>query len=342
MKQNQRPQIYLIFFICLSAISCQNEKEPDLSKIKVNIPVERFDLELASLKPSDVAARVPQLEKKYGRFYADYMEGMLGLGPVSDTAYYQTLRSVLQNKDFKELTAEVNRVYPDMEESQEELTSAFKHLRYYFPKQKLPRIIAFVSGFAVQTPVGDGYTGIGLDMFLGRNSKFYPALIQSIPQYISRRFTPEAITPRVVEGFIREDMFPVRDADRSFLAKMVYQGKVLFLMDAFMPAMPDSLKLGYTSQQLVWADQYKPEVWAYFLENDLLYETDYMKIQKYLSDAPFTPGLGGADSAPKLGVYTGWQIVKQYMERNPSVTLPELLEETDAQKVLEGSKYKPR
>ena len=343
MKFKRRQQIYLIFSICLLAAACKNKKEVDVSHIQVNLSIERFDKELSALSPAHVSVKAPQLKQKYGHFYADFMESILGVGSVTDTAYYTQLRSVLSNKDYKELAAEVNRTFPDLQDQEEELTDAFKHIRYYYPKTKLPRVITFFSGFSVQTPVGNDYIGIGLDMFLGLTSRFYPALVQSIPQYISRRFTPENITPRVIEGLIREDIFPDQDKDRSLLAKMVYNGKILYMMDAVMPDIADSLKIGYTSEQMEWAATYQPEVWAYFLQNNLLYEADYMKIQKYLTDAPFTPGIGqDSKSAPKLGVYTGWQIVKRYMERNPDSTLQQLMEESDPQKILNGSKYKPR
>ena len=337
------PQIYLIFLICLLVASCKNEKEVDLSHIKVNLSIERFDKELSLLTPAQVSVKAPQLKQKYSHFYGDFMESILGVGPVTDTSYYQQLRTVLNNRDYKELASEVSRTFPDLQEQQDELNDAFKHILYYYPKTKPPRLISFFSGFSVQTPVGNDYIGIGLDMFLGRQSKFYPALVQSIPKYISRRFTKENITPRVIEGFVREDMFPDNDSDRSLLSKMIYNGKILYMMDAVMPKVADSLKVGYTSEQIDWAKTYEPEVWAYFLQNNLLYETDYIKFQKYLTDAPFTPGIGAdSKSAPKLGVYIGWQIVKKYMERSPEVSLQDLMKEADFQKILNGSKYKPR
>ena len=343
MDLQRRPQIYLIFFICLFTASCADKKEPDVSHIKVDLSIERFDKELSALQPAQVSAKAPQLKQKYGHFYADFMESILGVGPVADSSYYPQLRTVLNNSDYKELAKEVNAKFPDLDEQQAELTDAFKHIRYYYPETKIPRLISFFSGFSVQTPVGNDYIGIGLDMFLGADSKFYPAIVQSIPQYISRRFTPENVAPRVMEAFIREDLFPANDADRSLLSRMVYNGKVLYMMDAVMPDKADSLKIGYSTEQMKWAERYQPEVWAYFLENNLLYETDYMKIQKYLTDAPFTPGIGeDSKSAPKLGVYLGWQIVKKYMERNPDLGLQGLMKETDAQKILNGSKYKPR
>ena len=337
-------QIYLFFFTCLTMTSCNNKKGADISHIDLNIPIERFDQTLNSLNPGDISLKVPELQKKYTWFYDDYMERMISVGQASDTTYYSNLRSVLQNKDYLALKSIVEGTFPDMHKQQDELTDAFKHIRYYYPGQKLPRLISFISGFAVQTPVGNDYIGIGLDMFLGAaGSKFYPALRLSIPHYIARRFTPENITPRVMEAFIREDMFPQDDNDRSMLAKMIYNGKILYFMDAVMPEINDTLKIGYTTEQIQWCKDYEAGIWAYFLQNELLFETDYMKIQKYLAEAPFTPGIGeNSNSAPKLGVWTGWQIIRKYMDKNPDVSLQQLMKEKNAQKILTNSKYKPK
>ncbi len=168
-------------------------------------------------------------------------------------------------------------------------------------------------------------------------------MVESFPHYLSRRFTSDNIAPRVVEGLAREDMFPEDDRDNSLLAKMIYNGKILFFMDQTLPDVPDSTKIGYTAQQLKWCEDFKGNIWGFFLEENLLYETDFQKIQKYLNEAPFTPGLGDKnESAPKLGVWTGWQIVKQYMDKHPNVTLQQLMNDRDAQKILNEAKYRPK
>ena len=60
-------------------------------------------------------------------------------------------------------------------------------------------------------------------------------------------------------------------------------------------------------------------------------------------EAPFTPGLGEKnDASPKLALWTGWQIVSQYMEKHPEVTLTQLMADNDAQKILNESKYRPK
>jgi gliding motility-associated lipoprotein GldB len=334
----------LFFLICLAALSCNSKKSVDISNIKLNIPIERFDQELSGLNSDSISEIAPVLRKKYTWFYDDYMEKMVGAGPTWDTVYYTNLRSILRNKDYLELSSTVAQTFPSLEKQQLELNQAFRYIKYYYPKQKFPRLISFISGFAVQTPIGNDYIGIGLDMFLGKNGdRFYPALRQSIPQYISRRFNPENISPRVIEAFIREEMFLENDSDRTLISKMVYNGKILYFMDSVLPAITDILKIGYSTEQLEWCKENEAGIWAYFLENDLLFESDYMKIQRYLSEAPFTPGLGeNSSSAPKLGVWTGWQIVRQYMEKNPDISVQQLMLEKDAQKILAGSKYKPR
>lgn len=335
-------QIYL-FFLIIILISCTDNKQIDVSNVRLNLTIERFDHEMNALTPQNLTVKAPQLKSKYGAFYDDYMERMLAVGSTADTGYYSQLRTVLQNPDYQELKSAVAKKYPDINETEEGLTDAFKHIRYYYPQQKLPQLITFFSGFSVQTPVGNNYIGIGLDMFLGADSKFYPALVQSIPNYISKRFTPQNITPRTVEALIREEMFPESDRDRSLLAKMVYNGKIMCMMDSVMPTIADSLKIGYTEAQLTWCNEFEGEIWAYFLENNLLFETDYLKIQKYLTEAPFTPGLGDNNkSAPKLAVWTGWQLVKKYLAKNPDITIQQLMMENDPQKILNDSKYKPK
>ena len=335
------PQIYG-FFLIIMLFSCSGETRVDVSHIDVDIKIERFDRALDSLQPDNVLAKNREWLQRYGYFYADYMQYMLEAGnPLDSIRLAPVLTAVIETDDFNALKASVFEVYPDMAAQEAGLTDAFKYFTYYFPDIPIPRFIAFFSGFAVQSPVGEDYLGIGLDMFLGADSKFYPALRESIPNYLSRRFTPENIVPRTVESYIREELYPQNDLDVTLLQHMVYQGKVLYVMDRVMPDVADTLKIGYTTQQWEWAQRYERDIWAWFLQENLLYEADYNRVQKYLSEAPFTPELGEHnESAPKLGVFIGWRLVQAYMERYPETTLPELLGISEAQVILDGSKYR--
>lgn len=331
-----------LFSLLLLALSCQNSKKlPDVSALKKDIKIERFDQEFSAMDSASILNMNRKFQQEYGNFYSDYMIYMLEAGDPKDTVKIKNImETVLGTRDFHELIKSVAEKFPTLKTQEKDLSDAFAYLNYYFPKYDIPRLISFYSGFGVQVPTGEGYVGIGLDMFLGSDSRFYPALVNSIPLYISRRFTPENIVPRVVETVLREDLYPQENLDVSALEHMVYQGKILYSMDCVLPNVPDTLKIGYTTEQLNWAKSYQKDVWAWFLQENLLYNTDQLKIQKYFTEAPFTAELGeNNSSAPKLGMYMGWQMVKKYMEKNPEMGLKELYK-IPAQQILDDSRFK--
>ncbi len=334
-------QSYLFFLLILIFSSCRQGTKPDVNAIQLNVKIERFDQDLYSRKSKDVRETDVILQSKYGAFYEDFLHRMVGNDNYSNE---QILSTLFQDQAYEDLSQETDSVFASLEDVEADLNESFKYIKHYYPNIQVPRFIAFISGFAVQTPIGDDYMGIGLDMFLGKESKFYRAIVGSVPMYLSRRFTPQYIVPRVTETYAREELFLERDEDRTLLAKMIHNGKILYFMDQVLAdQVPDSVKIGYTTKQLDWCNSFESEIWGYYLENNLLFETDYQKIQVFLGEGPFTPGLGEKnESAPKLGVWVGWQIVRKYMKENPNVTLQQLMGEKDPQKILQGSRYKPK
>src|SRR5258708_30833005 len=220
-------QIYLIFLTSLLFTACWRSKKVDVSNIDINVKIERFDHDLDVMRTKPMMAQAAYMSKKYGAFYPDYIERVMQYGTVRDTAYFKTLREMFNGQSYTDLKHEVDSIYPNLDKQNEEVTDAFRYIKYYFPKKNLPKVFAYFSGFQAQRSIGDGYFAIGLDMFLGADSRFYPALTETLPHYITRRFTPDNIAPRVVEGIAREDMFPESDQDKSLLSRMVYNGKIL-------------------------------------------------------------------------------------------------------------------
>ncbi len=334
-------QIYL-FFLCIATFfSCKQGKTPNVEGINPDIKIERFDQDLYKGKSDGLVQTDLILKKKYGAFYDDYVHRMVGNVSYTDQ---QILATLYKDQAYADLNHDVDSVFKDMKPTGQALNQSFKYILYYYPKARVPRFISFISGFSVQTPIGDNYMGIGLDMFLGRNSRFYPAIVKSVPLYLSRRFAPEYIVPRLVETYAREELFPQKDENRSLLAKMIENGKILYFMDKVLDDnVPDTVKIGYTEKQLTWCKTFEGDIWSYFMQNDLLFETDFQKIQMYVSEAPFTPGLGEKnESAPKLGIWIGWQIVRKYMNEHPEISLQQLMDDQDAQKILSTAKYKPK
>ena len=57
---------------------------------------------------------------------------------------------------------------------EDELTDAFKHFRFYFPKRPLPKgVYTTMTGFNYGILHIDNYYGIGLEYFLGEKGSLY-------------------------------------------------------------------------------------------------------------------------------------------------------------------------
>ena len=66
---------------------------------------------------------------------------------------------------------------------------------------------------------------------------------------------------------------------------------------------------------------------------------DRVQFQNFCDEAPKTNAFGD-DSAPRTTDYIGWQIVRRYMKKS-GATMQQLFDETDSQKILSESGWRP-
>ena len=59
-----------------------------------------------------------------------------------------------------------------------------------------------------------------------------------------------------------------------------------------------------------------------------------------MNEGPKTPALGN-ESPGFIGQFVGWQIVKKWMDKNEDISL-DVLMKTNAKKIFNEAKYKPR
>lgn len=127
----------------------------------------------------------------------------------------------------------------------------------------------------------------------------------------------------------------------NMLDKMIEEGKVFYLMDRFIPCIADKHKIGFTPSELNWCRKNETNMWAYFIENDLLFNSDPVIINRFVNDGPFTAAFQ-RESPARAAIWVGWQIVRTYMDRNKQVSLDELIRKQDFRGILRASGYKPR
>jgi hypothetical protein len=336
--RNQKLILMAGVFSVLCWACGRDRLEVDLSDIPgEKVSIHRFERDLL-LNREKLPGYAHTLKGRYGNFFDVYCKYIVRLGDAKDSSTWAALKSFAFDGDVDSVLKETNKRFPDLSTIENQLSEAFRYYRYHFPRKPVPALASFVSGFNYAVITGETFMGVGLDMYLGRDYEIYRQM--GLPNYKIHGMDPKYIPADCMKGWIQSEYEP-DPSRKDFLYQAVYYGKTLYFTDAMFPKMPDSLKIGYTPSQVEWCRSNEANIWAYMIEKKLLYSTNPAEYMKFIAEGPTTNGLP-KESPAMLGRWTGWQIVRQYMEKNPSVTLEQLMKEKDPQKILSGSNYKPK
>lgn len=337
--------VVFITVIFIYGCSCNSKKNysVDVSSIKVEIKTLRFDKEFISmvhLKNETAQSVLVGLRNKYGDFLKFYVQEILAMNFMSDTSHAlaDSLVAFLKNPYYFRVFDTTVQVYENVDDINVQLTDGFKHFVFYFPQTHIPTVVYYLNGPRAFT-YGDSLLAIGLDNYMGENFWYYHAVQPPIPQFLIRRLRKEYIVPNAME-VMSTNLFPFIDNGKNLIDEMIYKGKIIYLLQHILPQTPDSLITGFSQTDLNWLNNNEPEVWKFYLKNNLLYETDPMVFKIFINDAPNTSGMP-PEAPGNTGSWVGWRIVQKFMNENPNYTLQGLMKEEDAQKILTLSKYKP-
>ncbi|MFM2226057.1 MAG: hypothetical protein RJA07_2259 [Bacteroidota bacterium] len=326
-----------VCWLSISGCSCNNAQkkiDEQVATIKVSLKINRFDNELFECNKQNNFAL---LQKKYPTFFKMYIEQILQIGKLNDSVDLK-LKMFCNNKSIASLHDTVQKYYIDFSPYQIQLQKAFQYHKYYFPQSKIPSVYTFISEFGYGVITTDSTLAIGLDMFLGEQYPYYVSL--GFPNFIIQKCNAKNIVPSAMKAW-GQSLIPENNSRKKLIDRMINAGKTMYYLDKVLPQTPDSIKIGYSTIQLMWCEYNEFKIWEYFVKHNLLYSTDMMEVSHYIGDSPVTPGMP-PDAPGNIGTWVGWQIVKEYMDRNPNLSVQQLMNETDGQKILEQSKYKPK
>jgi hypothetical protein len=323
-------------------ISCGGRKIPDVSGIKVDLQLQRFDRDFFALDTTQIDQSLQPLHEKYPGFLQDFLFKILALPPQPDSSKIveRLINQYIQS--YKPIHDSAENVFADMGPVQQEIAKGLQFVKYYYPEYKLPtKLVTFIGPIDSHGNIliTDGIA-VGLQLYMGSNYWVYKtdAVQEQYPAYISRRFSKEYIGVNSIKNII-DDIYPNKASGKNLLEQMIESGKRLYLLDQLMPETADTLKTGYTATQLKGCYSNESTIWSFFVQNDLLYITDPSAIRDYMNDAPKTQAFG-ENSPGMIGQFVGWQIVKKWMKKNESIKPDELMK-TDTKTNFEGARYKP-
>ncbi len=309
----------------------------DISKIEVSVSLERFDQEFYSLFEDFTIDDILDLQNRYNEFFDIYNHRIIRIGGIENHAYRNFVRTFLSDYAVTESYKAINEVFEDCSDLNDELSLAFRYFKCHFPDRNIPRIIAYNGGFNQSVVTTEGIVGVGLDKYLGEDNDLYDML--EIPGFAKREMNPERIPLDVVKAYALME-FPYYDSVDNLANRMIYNGMILFLLDACFPRYSDKYKIGYDDRQIAYCRTFEREMWSYLINEKLLFSTNHLTIRKFTENAPFTSDFGN-ESPARTGNWLGWQIVRSYMKNNKDISVYELLHMTNYQKILNQSGYHP-
>jgi hypothetical protein len=332
---NKKPVILLLMVI--ACMSChRNPFNVDIKGMKADITVSRFEQALFTADPSKIDTLLPLWKKEFGIFL-QHFSYTVRLGNINNPEFAEQLKLFVTDRTNYEIYQRTQAVFPDLDTFSTALNNAFGHYRYYFPDKPIPRVITYISGLNQSAITDDSLLAIGLDKYLGPGEKIYAAI--GIYNYLLPNMRPEKLVSDCML-FWAETEFPYNDSINNLVASMIYRGKLLYFVSAMVPDQPDSLKWGFTGKGLDFCIAHEKPMWATLIENKFLFSTDRFTIDKFILEGPFTKDFG-RESPGRAAVWIGLRIVSAYMEKNPDITLQQLMDDADYMKILNLSTYNP-
>jgi hypothetical protein len=329
----------VFFYVALSILfACkQGPKTPDVSGIKVNLQVIRFEQAFFSVDTNHIDEALFKLNNDYPGFTKDYLFNILGTTPDSASKDIRLFHST-----YRRLFDSTKQLFSNIKPIEQALNKGLQFVKYYYPKYAIPtKLVTFIGPINSYGNIITTYAfGIGLQLYMGNNYSLYNTeMAQELyPSYISRRFDQAYIPVNCMKNII-DDMYPNKNLGKPLVEQMVEAGKRQYLLKLFLPNMADTLTTGFTALQLATCNSNEASIWRYFIQNNLLYESNPDITKDYMNDGPNTPAIS-TDAPGLIGQYVGTNIVLKWLNKKGMVS-PDILMQTPAKQIFEEAKYRP-
>ena len=316
--KNRFCSILVLLIIAVLFWSCSNRKtHKDATQ---SYELIRFESIFYDAHPDSLA----EVEKRFPYFFPKSYPFSVWVNRRTDSlqlALYAQIKSI-SNSDIHD-----------------QLTPFMEGLPRVFENTVVPKkVITITSDVDYNNKVilNDSMALIAIDNFLGVNHHMY----EGIAFYLRQGMELNQLSKELAESFANNRI--ALPEDRTFLAQLIYSGKIQFLKQSILSDYSEDKILGYTPDQLAWAMTNEKEIWNFFVSKELLYSTDPELIKRFISPAPFSKFYLNidVDSPGQIGQWLGLQIVKAYQKKERK-SITQLLN-TPYRELFEKSKYKPR
>ncbi|MDR0543439.1 MAG: gliding motility protein GldB [Dysgonamonadaceae bacterium] len=327
--------MYLRLFTCwicgFLLLSCSpkkagSESGPDRKTIRFDRVLYQY---LIRNEPDEVLT-------EYRDFLDEYGEKVIGIGRSDSAGFYDRLKKYFSEPTLMQLYGDEQACLADIPAVDAELSSGMETLLKHFPNLRRPKIYMHVSGWGQNVIVTDDILSLSADKYLGADYPLYPEFFY---EYQRQGMSPDRIVPDYLLGFLMAN-FPFQGNEDVLLDRMIYEGKLRYILSQLLPGRKIREFTGYTQEQYDWCNHHRGRIWQSILENRRLFLPDYPTTSAYLNEAPSTSTLP-ADSPGRTGIWLGFQIVASYMKHYPATDWQALMDRTDYVDFLKEARFNP-
>ena len=334
MKNITKALTLLVLFLIMA--SCHEQEAA--YKSKLNIKPESYDLEfdryeevLFNLDTARFQEELMKIQDRYRVFLSGDLNNPEAVQYLKDFAT-DPFSILLYNKE--------KVAFPDLKQVEPVVEDVFAHFHYYYPDIELPqKAFTCITGVHPDEPpvqIIDNQLVISLDWYLD-DEEVYDQI--GMPRYMSLRRNKLTLAKEVAEQLYMYYLYEWRKQGQV-IGEMVFYGRRNFFIEAMCPELPDSVLLGYSSDQWRWAVENEGQVWADIVGNRRLYEAGLDTYMMFFGDGPFTQAYSN-DAPSRLGEFFGLNIIRSFFSNN-EISLQDLMQRKDLQNIFQDSGYKPK
>lgn len=325
-------RILFLFSLLIVCISCKGQNQAYSSNAPVSI--KRFDKALLRFIETNDPALRDSLLQAYPGMLDVTGKGILNMQSPDMPGFFDKLISFYSEPTLKQLYRDAITRYDAIDDIEQQVNNGFAYLKEQLPSLPIPNVYMHVSGFGLNILVAENLLSLSIDKYLGKE---YPLYQNFFYDYQLEKMQQKDIVPDYLSGWLMSE-YVFTGKENVLLERMVYAGKIKYLVAQAIPGMEPYELMGYTQEQYEWCKANEGEIWKALIENKHLYTPDHITTNSYFEDMPNSAFATGAPG--NIGTWIGWQITAKYMQET-NASAETLMNTTNAQDILTASKYKP-
>ncbi len=316
---------FLLFvLISITVFSCSTDQlNIDVDEISIQTKFVNLDSVLIQTSNFNLLSNHHKFEKSITDIYNYQLGYCLQIGNVSDTAFVNSINQFRKDPAIDKIEMRIKEKFSNLTIQKKDIISGLKHLKYHFPKGKIPNNIIFMNSlFQSNAFSTENEIGIGLERYLGKETD----VIKNLPSepfydWIKESMNSDFLVRDALCSWIITHFIPEKEGNLA--ENIVKWGKIIYLTEATLPEESKNIIIRYSLKDYDWALKNEFSIWKFLVDQKYLFKINDLIESNFLKEAPFTTGLP-SESPDRLGQFIGWRMVGNYMSKN-NISLKQLI-----------------